>query len=45
MFNKNELEDSGTFREKIIKQVEMEMILIDEKKIAEFNKKLENIFA
>ena len=34
-----------SLKEKVINQLDIEMIFIDEKKIEEFNKKLEKVFA
>ena len=47
MFNKKEYSDEEnlSLREKAIKQLDREMIFIDEQKLEEFKKKLENVFA
>jgi len=47
MFNKKECynEENLSLREKAIKQLDREMIFIDEQKLEEFKKKLENVFA
>ena len=47
MFNKKECcdEENLSLKEKAIKQFEEETIFIDEEKMEEFKKKLENVFA
>ena len=47
MFNKKECsnDENLSLREKAIKQLDREMIFIDEQKLEEFKKKLENVFA
>jgi len=47
MFNKKEDSDEEnlSLREKAIRQLDREMVFIDEQKLEEFKKKLENVFA
>ena len=46
MFNKNDSNRGNkNLREKVLEKLEEERIFVDEKKIEEFNKKLQLIFA
>ena len=46
MFNKNLSEEKyKNLRERVLEKLEQERVFVDEEKIAEFNKRLEFIFA